>query len=115
MEEGDFLGSYRKPLKRSILVALTLFLLALCLVMTIGQYFHFRSTLYLQKEDYIRNVLTYTASGIDVDDLEQCIQTGGRSRRNTGSSKFSSIRFGIMLRCTFCMSCHYSAQHRAGG
>lgn len=48
-------------------------------MLSTGQYFAFRKTLYRQYRDYIRNVLTYTASGIDADDLAKCIRMGEES------------------------------------
>lgn len=75
------MGRYNKPLKKSILIGMILFLTALCLVLTIGQYFNFRDMLYSQYQEYIRNVLTYTAANIDTDDLAACIRSGEESEK----------------------------------
>lgn len=75
------MGTYRKPLKRSILAAVLLFILVLCLILSVVQYFSYSRTLYGKYEEYIENILSYTASGIDVDDLAECIRTGVESEK----------------------------------
>ena len=75
------MGTFKKPLKRSILIAMILFITTLCLVLSVMQYAVNRRTLYRKYEDYIQNILSYTAAGIDVDDLAQCIRTGEESAK----------------------------------
>lgn len=75
------MGSYRRPLRRSILIGMLLFLAALCLLMGYIQNIHYSQTPYGQYRNYIRNVLTYAASGIDTDDLAECIRTGETSEK----------------------------------
>ena len=75
------MSAYRRPLKRSILIAIGLFITVLCLVLSLVQYFNFSRSLYSRYEEYIGNILNYAASGIDVDDLAQCIRTGEESEK----------------------------------
>ena len=75
------MGNVRKPLKRGILSAFALFITSLCLVLSIMQYVSYRETLYRKYREYITNILTYTASAIDTDDLGECIRTGKESAK----------------------------------
>lgn len=75
------MGTFKRPLRRSILIGMLLFLAALCLLMGTIQNIHYSQTLYGQYQNYIRNVLSYAASGIDADDLAECIRTGEPSEK----------------------------------
>lgn len=75
------MNNCRRPLRRSILIGMLLFLAALCLLMGYIQNIHYSQTLYGQYQNYIRNVLSYAASGIDADDLAECIRTGEPSEK----------------------------------
>ena len=70
-----------RPLNHSILTGIVIFIAALCLVMSVTEYATYKNMLYDDLEDYIRNILTYAASGIDVDDLKECIETGVESEK----------------------------------
>ena len=70
-----------RPLNHSILIGIVIFIAALCLVMSVMEYVTYRNILYDEMEDYIRNILTYAASAIDVDDLKECIDTGVESEK----------------------------------
>ena len=69
----------RRPLKRTILYACVLYTLLLCLVISLASYYTNKSAQYRGYEDYIRDVLEYTAEKIDVDDLAACIRSGEES------------------------------------
>lgn len=70
-----------KPLKRSFLFSIVMFLVVLGLVLSITQHLRYRKLLYARYEHYIENVLRYTAAGIDTDDLAECIRTGEESEK----------------------------------
>ncbi len=71
----------KRPLRKGITIGCVLFVVVLCLGLGIINYSSYRKTLYNQYEDYIRNLLRYTAAGIDTDDLEECINTGNESEK----------------------------------
>ena len=71
----------KKPLKKSILYAVVLFVSSLCLILSANQYVNYKVTLYKSYQDYIRNVLRYVASQTDVDDLAECIRSGEESAK----------------------------------
>ena len=75
------MNTVKKPLKRTILTGILLLLASLCIAVCVLQYFSIRHTFFQSYEDYIGNVLRYTASGIDNDDLAECIRTGEESEK----------------------------------
>ena len=76
----------RKPLKKSILKGIGLFMITLCVVLVGVQYFFLRNTLYTQYQNRMRNILGYAESVIDSDDMAQCI------RNNEKSGKFNETQ-----------------------
>ena len=74
-------GSVKRPLNRSILIGCILFVLGLSLTLGAINYFTYKELLFGQYEQYIRNILSYTARAIDVDDLEACMETGVESKK----------------------------------
>ena len=72
-------STIKHPIKRRFIVGCTLFVTCLCIAIGILSYSGFKQTLYSHNEDYIRNLLRYTASHIDNDDLKECIETGRES------------------------------------
>lgn len=75
------MDNVKKPLKRSILISVMVFDLTLCLVISLVQFFTYKTTMYERCASYIENVLRYTASAIDTDDLAECIRTGEESEK----------------------------------
>ena len=71
----------KKPLKKSIIYGCVLFILVLCMVLSVVNYLSYRHMLYERYEHYLENILYYAASGIDVDDLKQCMETGEKSEK----------------------------------
>ena len=71
----------KQPLKRRFFCACVLFAAILCLVLTILIYFSYKQGLYHQYDLKIKDILNYTSSQIDVDDLELCIKTGEESEK----------------------------------
>ena len=77
----------RKPLKKSILKGIGLFMIMLCVVLVGVQYFFLRNTLYTQYQNRMRNILGYAESVIDADDLAQCIRNNEKSGRFNETQK----------------------------
>jgi len=75
------MSTCKKPLKRSILLAILTFLTLLGILLGFTQYLLLRGMLYDRYEFYIENLLNYTASLIDKDDLAQCVRTGKESEK----------------------------------
>lgn len=69
----------KRPLKRSIVIGCLALLAVLSAALGALSYFTCQSMLYERYENYMKNVLTYVSSLIDVDDLETCIRTGEKS------------------------------------
>ena len=75
------MNEIRRPLKRSLLCGILLFIFVLCIVLVGAQHFTIRRSLYRQYEDRIRSVLNYAETRIDPDDLAECIRTGRESEQ----------------------------------
>lgn len=82
------MNTVKKPLKRTILAGILLLLASLCAAVCVLQYFSIRHTFFQSYQNYIGNVLRYTASGIDNDDLAECIRTGEESEKFHELQKF---------------------------
>ena len=88
----------KTPLKKSILTGIALLLVSLCVAVCVSQYFSIRHTFFQSYRSYIGNVLRYTASGIDADDLSECIRTGEESPKYRELQAFlDNIRANIDL------------------
>ena len=70
----------KKPLGRSITIGCLVFILLLCVVIGIASYFSYKRALYQRYEAYITDILTYTESEIDHEDLKNCTKTLERSK-----------------------------------
>ncbi len=66
----------RKPLKKSILKGIGLFMAVLCAFLTVVQYYFLRSTLYTQYRNRMANVLKYAADAVPAENLAEFIATG---------------------------------------
>ena len=77
-----------RPLNRSILIAIVIFLSVLSIGVCVMQYYTYRGLLYNKYEEYIGSILKYTASVIDVDDLKECIETGEESDKYRELQRF---------------------------
>ena len=74
------MNEIRRPLKYSIMPGCLLFILSLCLVLNISVYMNYRNSLYDRHQAYIRDLLHFIASNMDVDDLKKCVETGEKSK-----------------------------------
>ena len=75
------MNEIRRPLKRSLMLGILLFVSVLCIVLIGAQHFSIRRSLYRQCENRIGNILNYAESRIDPDDLAECIRTGNESEQ----------------------------------
>lgn len=75
------MGVNQKPLRRSITVGTTLFILLLGLFLTVISYFGLRRALYERFETQMTDTLKFIDSHIEHDDLAQCVRTGETSPR----------------------------------
>ena len=75
------MAKIRKPLRRSLLAGTAIFIVLLCLALSVTQYVNYRKQLYGRYEKFIEGVLNYAAADIDADDLAQCIKTGQESEK----------------------------------
>ena len=64
-----------RGLNRSISIGCMMFFVLLCIVMSIANYMMYKSYVYDDYQDYIRDILNYTLNHIDGDDLRVCIDT----------------------------------------
>ena len=64
------MNEIRRPLKYSIMPGCLLFILSLCLALNISVYMNYRNSLCDRHQAYIRDLLHFVASNMDVDDLK---------------------------------------------
>ncbi len=74
------MNNIRRPLKYSIMLGCLLFILALGLVLNVSVYMNYRNSLYERHQAYVRDLLHFVASNMDVDDLKKCVETGQKSK-----------------------------------
>ena len=66
---------YKRPLNRSITVGCIVFLLLLCLLLSVANLTLYKNYVYDDYRGYIADLLGYAMSRIDADDLKICIDT----------------------------------------
>ena len=72
---------HRRPLNRSITIGCVIFLLLLSVILSITNLTLHRNFVYQDYQTYITDILNYTKSNIDGDDLEECIKTETESEK----------------------------------
>ncbi len=72
---------YRNPLSRHILIGCLVFIILLCFIMGIISYVIFNRTMMSHYKGHLTDIINLTISRIDIDDLEQCIETGVASEK----------------------------------
>ena len=75
------MNKHKKPLNRSIMIGSVIFFAFLCIVMSFTNYTLYRNYVYEDYQDYIRDILNYTLSHIDGDNLRVCIDTVTESEK----------------------------------
>ena len=79
---------HRRPLNRSITIGCVLFIIALCALLSFANLTIYRNYVYEDYRNYIADILHYTLSEIDGDDLKTCIETGEESEQYKKSLLF---------------------------
>ena len=80
--------SYKKPLGRSILFVCLAFVALLCMILSVVNYATYKRGLKNRYEAHIRDILYFTRSQIDTDDLAECIRTGVKSPKYLELQRF---------------------------
>ena len=71
----------KKPLNRSITIGCVLFIIALCVLLSLANLTIYRNYVYEDYRTYIAEILDYTLAEIDGDDLKACIESGEESEK----------------------------------
>ena len=79
----DDFKEYRKPLKKSIFIGCSVFIILLCFILSILTFRTYNRSLYNAYQDRMRDIVEYVESHIDIDDLYECVQTGEESEKFT--------------------------------
>ena len=75
------MSNYKKPIQRSLLIGCTIFVLSLCLFLSLQSVFLFSSALYAQYDERLDHILTHIERNADVEDLAECVRTGTPSEK----------------------------------
>ncbi|MCR5135659.1 MAG: sensor domain-containing diguanylate cyclase [Oscillospiraceae bacterium] len=71
----------RRPLNRSITIGCVVFIIILCVLLSLANLSIYRNYVYSDYRGYITDILALTMDYIDGDDLKSCIETGVESPR----------------------------------
>ncbi len=74
------MSTHKQPLQRTIVFACIIFTLLLCTILGLSTYINNTNVLYKRYEAYITDLLQYVSYNINVDDLENCLKTGVKSK-----------------------------------
>lgn len=80
------MGEYKRPLRRSLLLSCSIFVVLMCPVLAVQTYMSFSAWAYEQYNKSLTHVITDLEHSIDVDDLQECIRT------KTQSPKFDELQ-----------------------
>lgn len=72
---------FRRPLRRGLVISCLLFIGVLSVLVGIKSYNRLRHAVIERHTAYITDLLRFTAANIDVDDLENCLETGTESEK----------------------------------
>ena len=81
MTKGMAMKNHKKPLNHSITKGCVLFIVILCVLLSMTNLSIYKSYVYNDYQGYITDILNYTMSQIDADDLKTCIETGVESEK----------------------------------
>ncbi|MBR1659261.1 MAG: GGDEF domain-containing protein [Oscillospiraceae bacterium] len=73
------MSSYRRPLNRSITIGCAIFIVLLCLILSIVTYSNYHRSMYERCEAQIADILNYVSGALDHDDLACCARTREKS------------------------------------
>lgn len=80
--------NYKRPLNRSITIGCIMFIIALCILLSVANLTLYRNSVYSDYRSYIKYILDYTISRIDGDDLKKCIDTRQESEKYKETLQF---------------------------
>ncbi|MBQ6441565.1 MAG: GGDEF domain-containing protein [Lachnospiraceae bacterium] len=72
---------HKHPLNRSITIGCIIFIILLCVLLSIANHLLFTDYVYDDYQSYIGDLLELSVSHIDGDDLKECIETGEESEQ----------------------------------
>ena len=81
VREVSRMKSHKRPLNRSISIGCVLFIIALCALLSFANLSMYKRYVYADYQSYIADLLDYTLSEIDGDDLKACIDSGEESEQ----------------------------------
>ena len=82
------ISDHKKPLNRSITIGCVLFIIVLCILLSLANLGLYQNYVYNDYRGYISDLLLYTLDHIDGDDLKVCIETGKESEKYKESLLF---------------------------
>ena len=82
------MNELRRPLKYSIMPGCLLFILSLCLALNISVYMNYQNSLYDRHQAYIRDLLHFVTSDMDVDDLKNASKPAKRPTISMNCKRF---------------------------
>ncbi|MCR5557089.1 MAG: diguanylate cyclase [Butyrivibrio sp.] len=87
------MSTFKKPLKRSIIIGCSEFIAMMCLILSIHTYKTYTQSLYSSYNARMTDILEYVERHIDKDDLAKCVETLEESEKFIELGKFMD---GIM-------------------
>lgn len=80
------MGTYKRPMERSLLLSSAVFVVLMCVVLSAQTYITFSSWFYEQYNENLAHTIVHLEHFIDVDDLQECVRT------KTPSPKFDELQ-----------------------
>lgn len=82
------LSGPKRSIRRTLIIGSILFVIALCILLSLLTNRLFSAALYDRYQDQLENILTYVEHNIDADDLEECLKTGEPSETYQREQEF---------------------------
>ncbi len=82
------MGTYKRPMQRSLLLGSAVFVVLMCVVLSLQTYFTFSGWYYEQYNANLANVIMCVGHNLDVDDLQECVNTGVPSKKYAELQEF---------------------------
>lgn len=79
---------YKRPINRSMVIGSAVFVLIMCLILSVLSYIQFSNALYSRYEEEISRITDYVEKMSDADDLENCLKTGKASEKYKAFQQF---------------------------
>lgn len=82
------MSQYKSPIRRTLLIGCGIFIAALCVMMLVASYLQFSKSLYSEYQARMGDAVTYVETQLDVDDLQECFETGTASATYNKEQQF---------------------------